>query len=370
MILKGKMESSYMELYKNISNKKNQINNKRKQNSKHQLKKNKSLTYYHFDGQTNYLNKIHINETKDNNKTMTNKNSPLYFYSNYEYNDVLLFKAYKKSVSELFKALKIYLNKEIYKYEKIKKEFNNNIHKYYDEEKKKEKINKNKSPIKFNIKSYSKKNAKNKKSEEIYISGLNRNNDNKISINNILSKNYNKNTFDKMIKIYKYTNSRKGNELKDNSIKNNTNYLCNNKPRINSNISGTSFVANKKNFNSYKEHKSLFALLKKNKTVIETSPMKKIYNYRNDNLMKKFIKFSKNYSDNKTYINKTCNQSSISGNKIRGDEEKQNKNDSNRLTKNNELISKIKDSLDDNLKHIFNFSYENFLNKESERECN
>ena len=173
-----------------------------------------------------------------------------------------------------------------------------------------------------------------------------------------------------MIKIYKYTNSRKGNELKDNSIKNNTNYLCNNKPRINSNISGTSFVANKKNFNSYKEHKSLFALLKKNKTVIETSPMKKIYNYRNDNLMKKFIKFSKNYSDNKTYINKTCNQSSISGNKIRGDEEKQNKNDSNRLTKNNELISKIKDSLDDNLKHIFNFSYENFLNKESERECN
>ena len=86
--------------------------------------------------------------------------------------------------------------------------------------------------------------------------------------------------------------------------------------------------------------------------------------------MKKFIKFSKNYSDNKTYINKTCNQSSISGNKIRGDEEKQNKNDSNRLTKNNELISKIKDSLDDNLKHIFNFSYENFLNKESERECN
>ena len=149
MILKGKMESSYMELYKNISNKKNQINNKRKQNSKHQLKKNKSLTYYHFDGQTNYLNKIHINETKDNNKTMTNNNSPLYFYSNYEYNDVLLFKAYKKSVSELFKALKIYLNKEIYKYEKIKKEFNNNIHKYYDEEKKKEKINKNKSPIKF-----------------------------------------------------------------------------------------------------------------------------------------------------------------------------------------------------------------------------
>ena len=39
-------------------------------------------------------------------------------------------------------------------------------------------------------------------------------------------------------------------------------------------------------------------------------------------------------------------------------------------SKNNELISKIKDSLDDNLKHIYYFCYENFLNKESERDCN
>ena len=83
--------------------------------------------------------------------------------------------------------------------------------------------------------------------------------------------------------------------------------------------------------------------------------------------MKKFIKFSQNFSD-KNFINKTCNQSIVSGNKIIRDEEKQNKNENK--SKNNELISKIKDSLDDNLKHIFNFSYENFLNKESERECN
>lgn len=33
-----------------------------------------------------------------------------------------------------------------------------------------------------------------------------------------------------------------------------------------------------------------------------------------------------------------------------------------------ELLSQIKSSLDDNLKVMFNFSYENFLNKESERE--
>ena len=358
-----------MKLYKNISNKKNKLSNKRKQNSKQQLKKNKSLACYHFDGQTNYINKIQINEAKDNNKTINNNNNnpSLYFYSNYEYNDILLFKAYKKSVSELFKALKIYLNKESYKYEKIKKEFINNIHKFYDEEKKKEKINKNKSPIKLNTKSSSKKKLKNKKNEEINNSGLNKKSEGISSLNKIINKNYNKNTFDKMIKTYKFTNSRKGNQIKNNSIKNKTNFIVNNKSMINSNISGASFFQNNNNFNSYKEHKSLYTLLKANKTVIESSPMKYIYNYRNDNMMKKFIKFSQNFSD-KNFINKTSNQSIIGGNKIIRDEEKQNKNENK--SKNNELISKIKDSLDDNLKHIFNFSYENFLNKESERECN
>ena len=34
---------------------------------------------------------------------------------------------------------------------------------------------------------------------------------------------------------------------------------------------------------------------------------------------------------------------------------------------NNELLTKIKESLDDTLKNMFTFSYENFLNKESER---
>ena len=34
-----------------------------------------------------------------------------------------------------------------------------------------------------------------------------------------------------------------------------------------------------------------------------------------------------------------------------------------------ELLLQIKNSLDDNLKGFFEFSYENFLNKETEREC-
>ena len=89
--------------------------------------------------------------------------------------------------------------------------------------------------------------------------------------------------------------------------------------------------------------------------------------------MKKFIKFSKDISQNKNLINKTCNQPNISNNTILLNKEKQNINENfknQEKSKNNEVISKIKDSLDDNLKHIYYFCYENFLNKESERDCN
>ena len=38
------------------------------------------------------------------------------------------------------------------------------------------------------------------------------------------------------------------------------------------------------------------------------------------------------------------------------------------VTKNEEMMKQIKNTLDDNLKVMFNFSYENFLSKESESE--
>ena len=44
------------------------------------------------------------------------------------------------------------------------------------------------------------------------------------------------------------------------------------------------------------------------------------------------------------------------------------KGNNNKNTKNEEIIKQIKNSLDDNLKVMFNFSYENFLSKESETE--
>ena len=383
------MESSYMKLYKNIANKKNKIkHSKSRQNSTQQLKKNKSLTYYHFDGQINYINKMHIQDLKINdNKTLSNNNNAnnnnnynqSLIFSNHEYNDFLLFNAYKKSVLELFKMLKIYMNNELYKYNKIKREFLCNIQKFYDEEKRKENNskNKNKTPLNYNIKSYSKKkikekNLKSKCKNQDNNSELYKNNSGyRTSMTKLMNKNPNINIYDKIVKSYKYSNSRKSNQIKDNSLKNKTNILYNNNSMNRTNISGITFIQNNNNinFNSFHNHKSLYTILKKNKKILVNSPLKNVCNQRNDNIMKKFIIFSKDISKNKNCINKTCSQSIITNNKLLKEEKNENiKNNEN--SKNNELISKIKDSLDDNLKHIFNFSYESFLNKESERECN
>ena len=394
------MESSYMKLYKDLALKKNKFKiNKSRQNSTQQLKKNKSLTYYHFDGQINYINKFLKNELKNHNKEISNKNNnnknnininnfnnnqTFGFLSNHEFKDNLLFNAYKRSVLELFKALKLYMNNELYKYNKIKREFINNIQKFYNEEKKKEQnTKKNITPNYFNIKSYSKKKIKEKvlknklkNNEDISISELYKNNSAYRTSANKISNNNNKvNTYDKIVNSYKYSNSRKGNIAKENSFKIKKNFLYNNKSLNKTNISGISFMQNthKINFNSFNNRKSLYTLLKRNKKMLVNSPIKNLCNQRNDNIMKKFIKFSKDISQNKNLINKTCNQSTLSSNKLLLNEEKQNINENLNIPeklKNNELISKIKDSLDDNLKHIFNFSYENFLNKESERDCN
>ena len=54
--------------------------------------------------------------------------------------------------------------------------------------------------------------------------------------------------------------------------------------------------------------------------------------------------------------------------KIKSEQIKESKDDNSNQSHNSELLRKIKSSLDDNLKCFFDFSYENFLNKESERD--
>ena len=80
---------------------------------------------------------------------------------------------------------------------------------------------------------------------------------------------------------------------------------------------------------------------------------------KNSNNFKNIIN-DNNINNNNNYNNKV----NININNINDMNENKNNNE---LEGNNELLSKIKDSLDDTLKNMFTFSYEHFLNKESER---
>ena len=80
---------------------------------------------------------------------------------------------------------------------------------------------------------------------------------------------------------------------------------------------------------------------------------------KNSNNIKNIIN-DNNINNNNNYNNKV----NININDINDMNENKNNNE---LEGNNELLSKIKESLDDTLKNMFTFSYEHFLNKESER---
>jgi hypothetical protein len=130
------------------------------------------------------------------------------------------------------------------------------------------------------------------------------------------------------------------------------------------NITKRNKINNHYNFHSFVNHNSLYTIMKNNK-LLGNSPLKCMDNVKNINIIKNFIKFSGNISKTK---NKKINDEVITAKDKMNIIE--NKKISERTAKNNDIILKIKDSLDDNLKHILNFSYENFLNKESERDCN
>ena len=154
-----------------------------------------------------------------------------------------------------------------------------------------------------------------------------------------------------------------------------------------------SFNMNKQNF---KSHKSLYTLSKPGKTVNTSSPDKTIntrhsflhhyyksFHTHNNGIGKQKEKEKSNNNNTinisvpniinnldyqmKGYLykdycnkneNKTYNDDMLNYNKHHPQEENT-----------SELLSQIKNSLDDNLKGFFEFSYENFLNKETEREC-
>lgn len=145
---------------------------------------------------------------------------------------------------------------------------------------------------------------------------------------------------------------------------------------------------NKKKNNNFLSHKSLYTLSKPGKKVNSSSPDKQTIN--NKSFLLKYYSFNQNLSSSKvnkklylnnnitknkkeTFVNNTL--SNFSGGNViakqldlKSEQIKESNEDNLNQSHNSELLRKIKSSLDDNLKCFFDFSYENFLNKESERD--
>jgi len=158
-------------------------------------------------------------------------------------------------------------------------------------------------------------------------------------VNKNVNKNYlsNNNIFDPDLHVFKILNQRKKNSRSNKNFSNNNKYSKIQK-QLNNNL-----IFDKKN---------------------------KTNNFINNKISNIII-----YSDKKSK-NKMSNKSINPGENItkKGEriieENKNNKNESyyNENSKNAEQLKQIKSGLDENLKFLFNFSYENFLNKESESE--
>ena len=158
-------------------------------------------------------------------------------------------------------------------------------------------------------------------------------------VNKNNNKNYysNNNIFDPDAHVYKILNQRKNNNSNNILIKNRNNTSNNNK--IKKQLTNNLLLSKKGKKNVAPKNK-----LSPNNNIIYSD--KKNENINNNR------KIYKKESRNKKEENKEDNKNK--------ENEKENKTE--------EQLKQIKSGLDDNLKFLFNFSYENFLNKESEND--
>ena len=187
-------------------------------------------------------------------------------------------------------------------------------------------------PFTFNISKSPRKSRSKSGSKEKKL--INKNNNNYYSNNNI---------FDPDLHVFKILNQRKKNSANKNF--NNTSKNKKIKKQLNSNL-----ILSKKNKNSN---------ITKNKisnTIIYSDKKNDIINNNNNN---KSIRVREN-SNKIVRKNNDINNNNISEEVILNKNEKNKQND--------EQLKQIKSGLDENLKFLFNFSYENFLNKGSESE--
>ena len=378
-------------LIKSILNK-NERNSRSKSNSNSKEFKQRYKSINNNINQNNYLNNTSVNK----NQLYNDKNK--YIFSSYILNPLYGMKIYENVINKIFEYLKnimsekIFINikkmfiKYIYEELHIKTDLlltktdnelmNINLKLFYNKTSQVNRVNsKNKKQKDFSftrnynnkyIKNHSYNTTKINMSKQFIFNGLLKNHNslyylNKESvkaqgvpfssnlsksppksksisksgskekklINKKINKNYysNNTIFDPDIHVFKILNQRK----KNNGIYKNFNN--NNKNKV------------KKQLNSN------FILFKK---------------YKNNNGLKKKISSFIVYSE-KNNENVNCNNSlKILENKDKNPEKifKENKDNN----KNDDQIKRIKSDLDENLKFLFNFSYENFLNRDSESE--
>ena len=320
-----------------------------------------------------------------------NNNNLMKKISNYiSINKSILLSAYEESLRILFDSLKVYLKNDIIYFNNLKDNFIKNVQNFYKKNKK-------------NFSLVSQNNNIQYKKEEIKI-------DNYLSYkNNIKNKNLKQNNSTVFHKKNKSHINKSINKMIS-SLSNNS---------INkSNISNHNSISNNKNSKNKKNKvipfkNSLYSLIKgKNKQIISNSPVKNLINKKDKfSLLNNFIDFNKNKKNcsgtvqngSSPKTEKTKNGKDIKVIKYKTKEIKIQSNNQNSLIKkdnnnyitnisnniyynniisqipdkinnennilnNNDLISCIKNTLDENLKGMFDFSYESFLNKESERE--
>ena len=377
---KNTIKSVKVNLINNIP--KSKINKKDKQRMRNKASNNPINSNF---------NNHHINygliSNKGNNNLIKNVSNYIYL------NKSILLSAYEESLTILFDNLKNYMKNDILYYNTLKDNFIKNVKNIYQKNKNNFSFistnNKNitkKEEIKidnyFSSKTYKKNNKmktnyenafhkKNKshinKSISKIISNISNNSINKsnISIQNIKSnKNLRKVDISKINKKKESINNK--NSLYS-LIKASNRQLISNSPikdKIKKNYK-CSMLNNFINFNkkTKKKHSSNtqnYSIFKseimKNGKDINNQLIKKNNSTNLKSIDKKeFNNYISNNINNKIYCNNIINKIPDTINK-------------EKYEINNDLINCIKNTLDENLKGIFDFSYESFLNKESERE--
>ncbi len=330
---------------------------------------------------------ININNQNDDYKTITSKESTnnIKKISNYiSINKSILLSAYEESLLILFETLKSYMKNDIIYFNKIKENFIKNVQNFYQKNKN------NFSTIIPSHKNYSKNNEIKIDNYHNYKSNINKFKNNTNS--NLRFHKKNKSHINKSIS--KMLSGLSNYSLSRQNSNNNKNFEIPKKSKKNKTIT---------------HKKSLYSLIRGNKPLISNSPIKDLIkkNYK-FSILNNFVDFNKKIKNNcsipsqngKTFASEISNNGINNKNKDENIINSQNKdNGDNHITninnninnnfyynniisqipdtiknenhsQNKDLITCIKNNLDENLKGIFDFSYESFLNKESEREVN